>query len=135
MSDIDIREVIEFHKSHEKLATLTSVHPEGRYETITSTKIGQISNFVEKPKGEGAWINAGFFVMQPEVLDYITEGDATVFERGPLETLAKNGELFSIATPDSGSVWTRSGTKLCIRRCGVRVIRRGRAGRNDLRYF
>ena len=95
VSDIDIQKLIAFHKNHGKLATLTSVQPEGRYGTITSGTDGQISDFVEKPKGDGAWINAGFFVLQPEVFDYIQEGDATIFERGPLETLARDGELYA----------------------------------------
>ena len=95
VSDIDIQKLIAFHKKHGKLATLTSVQPEGRYGTITSGTDGHISDFVEKPKGDGAWINAGFFVLQPEVFDYIQEGDATLFERGPLETLAQDGELYA----------------------------------------
>lgn len=95
VSDIDIQRLVAFHKNHGKLATLTSVQPEGRYGTITSGTDGKISDFVEKPKGDGAWISAGFFVLQPEVFDYIQEGDATIFERDPLETLAQNGELYA----------------------------------------
>ncbi len=95
VSNIDIQKLIKFHKNHGKLATLTSVQPEGRYGTITSGTDGQISDFVEKPKGDGAWINAGFFVLQPEVFDYIQEGDATIFERGPLESLARDEQLYT----------------------------------------
>ena len=100
ISNINIQELIEFHKKHGKIATLTSVQPEGRYGTITSGATGQISDFVEKPKGDGAWINAGFFVLQPEVFDYIKEGDATIFEHGPLETLAKDGQLYTYRHED-----------------------------------
>ena len=95
VSDIDIGKLVEFHKSHGKFATLTSVQPDGRFGSIDSEANGEITSFTEKPAGDGAWINAGFFVLQPEVFDYITEGDSTIFERAPLENLAKDGQLFA----------------------------------------
>ncbi len=95
VSDVDIKELVEFHKTHGKIATMTSVQPEGRFGALVSKPDGEITSFMEKPAGDGAWINAGFFVLQPEVFDYIKEGDATIFERAPLEQLAKDGELYT----------------------------------------
>ena len=95
VSDIDIGKLVEFHKAHGKAATMTSVQPEGRFGALVFNENGEVTSFAEKPKGDGAWINAGFFVCEPEVFDYITEGDATIFERSPLENLAKEGELYT----------------------------------------
>jgi glucose-1-phosphate cytidylyltransferase len=95
VSDVNIKELVEFHKAHGKIATMTSVQPEGRFGALVSKSDGEITSFMEKPAGDGAWINAGFFVLQPEVFDYIKEGDATIFERAPLEQLAKDGELYT----------------------------------------
>lgn len=95
VSDIDINKLIEFHKKHGKIATMTSVQPEGRFGAMVFKEDGNVTSFMEKPKGDGSWINAGFFVLQPEVFDYIKEGDATIFERAPLENLAKDGELYT----------------------------------------
>lgn len=95
VSDIDISKLIEFHKKHGKIATMTSVQPEGRFGALEFMGNGKITSFMEKPKGDGSWINAGFFVLQPEVFDYIKEGDATIFERAPLENLATDGELYT----------------------------------------
>jgi glucose-1-phosphate cytidylyltransferase len=93
VSDLDISELIRFHKSQDSFATLTAVQPPGRFGTFnlgySETKI---SSFREKPKGDGAWINGGFFILEPKVIDYIT-GDATVWEREPLESLANDGNL------------------------------------------
>jgi len=94
VSDIDINKLVEFHKSHGNIATMTSVQPEGRFGTVKCDKT-RVSSFIEKTKGDGAWINAGFFVLNPEVFDYIKDGDATIFERAPLENLAKDGELYT----------------------------------------
>lgn len=95
VSDIDIEKLVEFHKAHGKAATMTSVQPEGRFGALVFNEDGEITSFAEKPKGDGAWINAGFFVCEPKVFDYITEGDTTIFERSPLENLAKDGELYT----------------------------------------
>lgn len=98
VSDINIDKLIIFHKNHGKLATLTSVRQHGRFGVFTlQGNETQINYFKEKPKGEAegtAWINGGFFVLEPGVLDYI-EGDSTVFEREPLEKLAESGNLFA----------------------------------------
>lgn len=93
VSDVNIGKLIEFHRAQEKLATLTAVQPPGRFGAFTLDK-GQtvISSFREKPQGDGAWVNGGFFVLEPEVLDYV-EGDETVWESEPMEELAREGEL------------------------------------------
>ena len=95
VSDIDIEKLVEFHKAHGKAATMTSVQPEGRFGALVFNEDGEVTSFAEKPKGDGSWINAGFFICEPKVFDYITEGDATIFERSPLENLAKDGELYT----------------------------------------
>jgi len=92
VSDIDISELIKFHHCHGRAISMTSVQPEGKYGAI-QLEGTQVTAFQEKPKGDGAWINAGFFVCQPEVLNYISDGDNVIFEREPLEALANAGEL------------------------------------------
>jgi len=93
LSDVNIRELVAFHREQGVLATLTAVKPEGRFGVI-SLAPGQhaITTFREKGDREAAWVNGGFFVLQPEVIDYI-EDDATVWERAPLEQLANEGQL------------------------------------------
>lgn len=94
VSDVNINELLEFHKKHGKKITMTSIQPEGRFGALKIEENNKISSFLEKPKGDGAWINGGFFVCDPSVLDYIQD-DQTIFERTPLEDLAKEGELYS----------------------------------------
>ncbi|MBZ0154777.1 MAG: glucose-1-phosphate cytidylyltransferase [Alphaproteobacteria bacterium] len=91
--DINIRQLVKFHQLQNTLATLTAVQPPGRFGAI-SLKAGQnkITSFREKPKGDGAWINGGFFVLEPAVIDYI-EDDMTVWEQEPLMNLARDGML------------------------------------------
>ena len=96
VSDVNIGELVAFHKKHGKAITMTSVQPEGRFGSMSiDSENHGVSTFMEKPKGDGNWINGGFFVCEPKVLDYIKEGDRTVWERSPLENLAKDGELFA----------------------------------------
>jgi glucose-1-phosphate cytidylyltransferase len=95
VSDINIAELVDFHKKHGKAITLTSYQPEGRFGSLIMTEDDKITAFHEKPKGDGTWVNAGFFVCQPEVFDYITDDDSITFEREPLENLAKNNQLFA----------------------------------------
>ena len=85
MSDINIQESIQFHLSHRKLATLTATYPAGRFGAV-SIEDGQVKSFMEKPKGDGGLINGGFFVLSPEVLNYI-DNDDTVWEQQPLINL------------------------------------------------
>ena len=96
VSNVNIAELVAFHKNHGKALTLTSVQPDGRFGAINmDNQSGEISKFHEKPMGDGDWVNGGFFVCEPKVLDYITEGEKTVWERTPLENLAKDKELFA----------------------------------------
>ena len=91
LSNVKISELIDFHKKHKKLATLTAVKPPGRFGVV-NLKEGIVKKIVEKPDGDGSWINGGFFVLEPSVLDYITN-DSTVWEKEPLEQLSKNENL------------------------------------------
>jgi len=91
VSDVDIEQLIAFHKQQKTLATVTAVQPPGRYGAITLQDNGNAA-FKEKPKGDGGWVNGGFFVLSPKVIDYI-EGDETVFEAAPMERLAAEGQL------------------------------------------
>lgn len=92
VSDINIQELLKFHISHGKLATMTAVQPGGRFGMLEIEEDKTISRFAEKRKEDGGWINGGFMVLEPQVLDYI-EGDTTVFEREPLEALSSKGQL------------------------------------------
>ena len=93
VSDLNIAKLIAFHRKQKALVTLTAVQPPGRFGTFTMTE-GQtrISRFREKPHGDGAWINGGYFVLEPGVIDYL-EDDQTVWERQPMERLARDGML------------------------------------------
>lgn len=91
MSDVNITDLIEYHRSSGCLTTLTAVYPPGRFGAL-SLRNGKVYSFNEKPKGDGVRVNGGFFVLSPKVLDYI-DGDATVWEREPLERLARDGQL------------------------------------------
>jgi len=92
VSDVDIKELVNFHKSHGRMATMTAIQPGGRFGMIDISDDQCIKNFREKSKEDGGWINGGFMVLSPEVIDYI-EGDETTFEREPLETIASEGQL------------------------------------------
>jgi glucose-1-phosphate cytidylyltransferase len=91
VSDVNINELLAFHKKSGRIATLTAVQPEGRWGTLDLEE-STIKGFVEKPKGDNAWINGGFMVFEPKVFDYI-EGDSTILEREPIENLARDGQL------------------------------------------
>ncbi|WP_432468001.1 glucose-1-phosphate cytidylyltransferase [Agarivorans sp. Z349TD_8] len=93
VGDMDISATIDFHKTHGKKATLTATYPPGRFGALDISG-GKVNSFKEKPKGDGAMINGGFFVLSPEVLDYI-DGDACVWEQEPLNKLAASGELMA----------------------------------------
>lgn len=91
VADVNITQQLEFHKRHGKLATVTAVQPPGRYGALVREG-DAVYGFQEKPPGDGAWINGGFFVLNPKVLDYI-DGDKSSWEGSPLETIAKQKEL------------------------------------------
>ena len=93
VSDIDIKKLVEFHKNHGKLATMSAIQPGGRFGVLEINDGYSISRFAEKSKEDGGWINAGFMVLEPEVFNYINDRDDIIFERAPLENLAKDGQL------------------------------------------
>jgi glucose-1-phosphate cytidylyltransferase len=93
VANVDIKKLAAFHKKQGGLATMTAVQLLGRFGSVEIGKNSRVNAFVEKPHGDGAWINGGFFVLQPEIFDYIKDGDATTWERKPLETLAADGKL------------------------------------------
>ncbi|WP_020620716.1 glucose-1-phosphate cytidylyltransferase [Paenibacillus daejeonensis] len=94
LADIDLRELVSFHQSHGKLATVTATQPQGRFGGLHLSADSQVMRFEEKRKGDGGWINGGFFILQPEVLSFIQD-DSTTFEKEPLEQLAASGELMA----------------------------------------
>ncbi len=105
VSDVDITRVLEFHKRHGKAVTMTAVQPEGRFGRLQIAEHGRVPDFLEKPLGDDAWINGGFFICEPAVFDAIKAGDATTFEREPLECLAEAGELMA---------WKHDGFWMCM---------------------
>lgn len=92
--DVNITDVVAFHKRHGRLATMTAVQPGGRFGTLEIDGNGVIEQFAEKRKEDGGWINGGYMVLEPQVFDYI-EGDSTTFEREPLEKLSEEGQLIA----------------------------------------
>ena len=93
VGNINIPELINFHKQNKKTVTLTAVLPDGKFGALQLNNSDDITEFREKPAGDGSWINGGFFVCEPKVFDYITKGDSTIFEREPLEKLAADKQL------------------------------------------
>ena len=91
VSDLNLSELVNFHKKKSKLSTLIAVQPPGRYGSLDLMG-DEVKNFIEKPLGEGGWINGGFFVLEPDVFDYIND-DTTIWEREPLQKLAKENQL------------------------------------------
>ncbi|MBU3190612.1 glucose-1-phosphate cytidylyltransferase [Clostridium bowmanii] len=92
IADVNINKILEFHKNHKYIATVTAVQPSGRFGALNINSDSSVKTFTEKPSGDNAWINGGFFVLEPKVFDYIQD-DNTVFEKEPLEHLAKDDEL------------------------------------------
>lgn len=92
VANVNIGELVAFHRQHGKTATVTSTQPSGRFGALNMNDDGQVLAFQEKPAGDGSWINGGFFVLEPSVLERIA-GDSTIFEKEPLEGLARDGEL------------------------------------------
>ncbi len=92
VSNVNILELLEFHKKHGKYATITSVQPTGRYGMLNVDDKNNVLSFIEKPLSNGAWINGGFFVLEPQIFDYIP-GNYTILEREPLENLVKDDQL------------------------------------------
>ncbi len=95
VADIDLKKLVAFHREEKALATLTAVQPPGRFGAFSlEGDQNRIHSFKEKPRGDGAWINGGYFVLEPQVMDYI-DGDATVWEEEPMKRLAHEGKLFA----------------------------------------
>ena len=92
VANIFIEIIIVFHNSNKGKISMTASQPNGRFGAL-KLKGNVVEEFKEKPKGDGSWVNAGFMVCEPDVMDYITEGDKTIFEQTPLKNLAKDGEL------------------------------------------
>lgn len=95
VSDIDVNELVAFHRNHGKFCTVTSVQPSGRFGALDLGSDQNVRSFLEKPKGDGSWINGGYFVCEPQIFDYIDAGDATIWEQGPMERLAAGGQMFA----------------------------------------
>jgi glucose-1-phosphate cytidylyltransferase len=94
VGDVNIKQLVGYHTKHGKSITMTGVQPEGRFGSLQIDENEKVKSFQEKPKGDGNWINAGFFVCEPKVLDYIDNDDTIIFEREPLEKLANDNELY-----------------------------------------
>jgi glucose-1-phosphate cytidylyltransferase len=92
VADINIPELLDFHDKSEKTVTVTAVQPAGKYGSLAIETDNSVSSFLEKPRGDGTWINGGFFVAEPEIFSYLTKGNATVLEKEPLERLASEGK-------------------------------------------
>ena len=94
VADINIDKLVTAHSKHDGAITMSAVQPGGRFGTFEDNAEGKITTFLEKPRGDGSWINGGFFVCDPIVFDYITGGDETIFEAEPLQRLASEGKLY-----------------------------------------
>lgn len=95
VSDINIEDLLREHRKNGAAITMTSVQPDGRFGTFESRSDGKVSRFLEKPRGDGSWINGGFFVCEPKVFNYIKNGDSTIFEQEPLQEMASDGALYT----------------------------------------
>ena len=93
VADVDISAVVASHQESKKLATLTSIQPNGRFGSLEIEDDGKVLSFQEKPKGEGGWINGGFFVLQAEIFNYIPDREDAIWEQEPLKQLASEGQL------------------------------------------
>ena len=92
LGSVDINALLAHHKASNKMVTVTAVQPSGRFGALNLDEASHVSSFLEKPKGDGAWINGGFFVCEPEVFDYI-DGDKTIWEKEPMEAIAAAGQM------------------------------------------
>lgn len=92
LSDVNIKKLIHFHKSNRKLVTVTAIQPQGRFGIIDINKKNKVTNFKEKPKGDNNWINGGFFVLKPEIFNFL-ENDFSVWEKKPLAEMTKRSQV------------------------------------------
>ena len=94
LTDLNINQLLEYHQKYKKVATITSIQPQGRFGSLNLGEKGVVKSFVEKPSGDGFWINGGYFVSEPEVFNYLpVESDENMWEEQPLRDLARNGQL------------------------------------------
>ncbi|NEU10298.1 glucose-1-phosphate cytidylyltransferase [Flavihumibacter sp. R14] len=93
VGDINIKELVDYHMDHGKLFTVTSVQPSGRFGALDLSSENEVRSFLEKPKGDGSWINGGYMVCEPGVFDYIKDGDSTVWEHEPMQEIASSGKM------------------------------------------
>ena len=99
VSNVNLSELLDFHRKGGKLATLTAVQNSGKFGALSLGQNNHVNSFMEKPKGDGAWINGGFFILEPGIFQYINEGDSTIWERSPMEKLAKDDQLIAFKHP------------------------------------
>jgi glucose-1-phosphate cytidylyltransferase len=92
VSNVNIQELLDFHKKNKKYCTVTAVQPTGRFGVLNISVENEVHSFFEKPKGDGAWINGGFFICEPQIFNYLS-GDSTVWENEPMEQIAKDGQM------------------------------------------
>ena len=97
VSDVDIKALVDYHHTHDKIATVTTVQPAGKFGVLNTNEEGTVTEFVEKPKGGGTWINGGFFVLNRKVFDYLRDEDMTpiMWEDAPMRSLVADNELVS----------------------------------------
>lgn len=95
VTDLDFRDVVDFHRSHGRLATVTAVHPPARFGELSLVDGGRVGEFNEKPQAAGGWISGGFFVFSRRIRDYLAEDPKLVLERDPLQQIARDGELMA----------------------------------------
>ena len=94
VSDVNISQLVDFHKQHGKFCTVTAVQPSGRFGALNISEDNEVLSFMEKPKGDGSWINGGFFVCEPAVFDFI-DGDDTTWEKEPMENIARERQMYT----------------------------------------
>jgi glucose-1-phosphate cytidylyltransferase len=94
VGEVNIPNLVDYHKTNKRFLTVTAVQPSGRFGALNLSDKNEVNSFMEKPKGDGSWINGGFFVCQPEVFDYI-ENDTTIFERDPMERIAQDNQMMA----------------------------------------
>jgi glucose-1-phosphate cytidylyltransferase len=112
VSNVNITETVNFHKKHGKKLTMTAIQPEGRFGALKIEADNKVSSFLEKPKGDGAWINGGFFVCEPSIMNYIS-GDQVIFEKKGLWRLwLMKGRFTLISTKVFGNAWIHYGIKI-----------------------
>jgi glucose-1-phosphate cytidylyltransferase len=98
VADVNVESLIEFHKKHGKLVSLTATQPTGRFGSLSIGENGSLLSFAEKPKGDGRWVSGGFFVLSPKIEAYLKD-DSTIWERDPMETLAREGNVVAYKHP------------------------------------